>query len=109
MLKDEKKILEEELEKVQESSSNIDSQLSLLSQEIEIQKEKNDALTTENHELKAKVKILDLEKASLQTKLDDITQNVSNFNKGRENLTKIIESSQSATIKKVWDIRNKIS
>ena len=32
MLKDEKKILEEELEKAQESSFNIDSQLSLLSQ-----------------------------------------------------------------------------
>ena len=99
MLKDEKKILEEELEKFQESSSNVNSQLTLLSQEIETQKEKNDALTAENHELKAKVKILDLEKASLQTKLDDITQNVSNFNKGRENLTKIFESSQSATNK----------
>ena len=99
MLKDEKKILQEELEKAQESSSNIDSQLSLLSQEIETQKEKNDALIIENHELKAKVRMLDLEKASLQTKLDDITQNVSNINKGRENLTKIIESSQSATNK----------
>ena len=99
MLKDEKKILEEELEKIQESSSNVNSQLSLLSQEIEVQKEKNNALTTENHELKGKVKILDLEKASLQTKLDNITQNVSNFNKGRENLTKIIESSQSASNK----------
>ena len=99
MLKDEKKILEEELENIQESSSNVDSQISLLSQEIEAQKEKNNALTTENHELKAKVKILDLEKASLQTKFDDITQNVSNFNKGRENLTKIIESSQSISDK----------
>ena len=62
MLKDEKKISEEELEKLQVSSSNVDSQLSLLSQEIETQKEKNDALTIENHELKEKVKMLDLEK-----------------------------------------------
>ena len=68
MLKDEKKILEEELEKAQESSSNSNSQLSLLTQEIEVQKEKNDTLTTENHELKATIKIMDLEKVSSQNK-----------------------------------------
>ena len=49
MLKDEKKILEEELEKIQDSDN---SQLALLSQEIEAQKEKNNALASENHELK---------------------------------------------------------
>ena len=47
MIKDEKKILEEELEKVQESHSNTETQLSLLSQEIETQKTKNDRIVFE--------------------------------------------------------------
>ena len=65
MLNDEKKILEEELEKVQESYSNSETQLSLLSQEIETQKKKNDVLVSENHELKIKIKHVELENNSL--------------------------------------------
>ena len=42
-----KYILEEELEKIQESSSD-NSQFALLSQEIETQKVKNDTLASEN-------------------------------------------------------------
>ena len=79
MLRDEKKILEEGLQVIQESCSNMTSQLSMLSQEIETQKEKNDALLIENHDLKANVKILELDNSSLKTKLEDITKNVSNF------------------------------
>ena len=97
MLKDEKRILEEELEKIQDSDN---SQLALLSQEIEAQKEKNNALASENHELKTKIKIVELDNTSLKTKLDDITKNISNFNKGRENLSRIIENSQPASNKK---------
>ena len=44
MLRDEKKILEEELEMTQESNSNLTSQLSMITQELEIQKNKNDDL-----------------------------------------------------------------
>ena len=100
MLNDEKKILEEELGKFQNSFSNDSSQLTLLSQEIETQKVKNDSLISENHELKTKVKMLELDYASLKTKLENITKNVSNFNKGRENLSNIIENSQSTSNKR---------
>ena len=71
-----------------------------MSQEIKTQKENNDALVSENHELKSKVKMIELDNTGLKTKLDDITRNVSNFNKGRENLSKIIETSQSVSNKK---------
>ena len=107
MLKDEKKLLEEELEKLQESFSNINSQLTLLSQEIETQKEKNDALVFEYHELKTKVKLIELDNRSLKTKLESITKNVSNFNKGRETLSKIIDSSQSISSRKELGYVNK--
>ena len=99
MLNDEKKIIEEELEKVQESYSNSETQLSLLSQEIETQKTKNDIIVSENHELKTKIRQVELENNSLQARLDNITKNVSNFNKGRENLSKILENSQSSSSK----------
>ena len=44
--------------------------------------------------------MLELDYASLKTKLDSITKNVSNFNKGRENLSNIIENSQSTSNKR---------
>ena len=97
MLKDEKRILEEELEKIQDSDN---SQLALLSQEIEAQKEKNNALASENHELKTKIKIVELDNTSLKTKIDDITKNIFNFNKGRENLSRIVKNYQPASNKK---------
>ena len=100
MLKDEKIILEEELGKLQESFSNINSQLTLSKQECEILKEKNDAIISENHELKEKIKQTDLDNMNLKNKLEDISKNVSNFNKGRENLFNIIENSQSVSNKK---------
>ena len=84
MLNDEKKILEEELGKFQNSFSNDSSQLTLLSQEIETQKEKNDSLISENHELKTKVKMLELDYASLKSKLDNITKNVSTLTKAEK-------------------------
>ena len=64
-----------------------------MSQEIETQKEKNNVLISKNHELKTKVKSLELDNTVLKSKLENITKNVSNFNKGRENLSKIIENS----------------
>ena len=99
MLRDEKKILEEELEKSQESNSNLASQLSMITQELEIQMNKNDILLVEVNDLKSSTKVLELEKSSLKTKLEDINKNISNFNKGRENLSKIIENSQSTSNK----------
>lgn len=100
MLKDEKKILEEELVTIQESYSNTNSQLLMLSKEIETQKEKNDILLLENHNLKSTIKIQDLDNSSLKTKLEHLTKNVSNFNKGRENLSKILENSKTISNKK---------
>ena len=99
MLNDENKILEEELGKLQNTFYNDNSQLTLLSQEIETQKEKNDSLISENHELKTKIKMIELDYASLKTKLDSITNNVSNFNKGRENISNIIENFHSISNK----------
>ena len=54
---------------------------------------------SENHELKTRIRQVKLENNSLQDKLDNITKNVSNFNKGRENLSKILENSQSSSNK----------
>ena len=81
MLRDEKKILEEELVKVQESCSDMTSQHSMLCNEIETQKDRNDVLAIDNNELKSNNKILELEISSLKSKLENITKNVSNFNK----------------------------
>ena len=47
MLRDEKKIPEEELEMTQESNSNLTSQLSMITQELEIQKNKTNDLSVE--------------------------------------------------------------
>ena len=99
MLKDEKKILEEELGNSQQSNSNLSSQNSSISEELEIQKNKNDVLLFENNRLNSKIKDLELEKSSLKIKFDDIFKNVSNFNKGRENLSSILENSQSSNNK----------
>ena len=44
--------------------------------------------------------MLELDYASLKSKLDNITRNVSNFNKGRENLSNIIKNSQSTSNKR---------
>ena len=44
--------------------------------------------------------MIELEYASLKTRLDSITKNVSNFNKGRENLSNIIQNSQSTSNKR---------
>ena len=41
-----------------------------------------------------------MDNTSLKTKLESITKNVSNFNKGRETLSKIIDSSQSVSSRK---------
>ena len=100
MLRDEKKILEEELVNAQESCSDMTSQLSMLCREIETQKDKNSILASENNELKYNNKILELDISSLKSKLENISKNVSNFNKGRENLTKIIENSQNCSNKR---------
>ena len=44
--------------------------------------------------------MMELEYASLKTRLDNITKNISKFNKGRENLSNIIENSQSTSNKR---------
>ena len=60
---------------------------------------KQNIIVSENHELKTKIRQVELENNSLQARLDNITKNVSNFNKGRENLSKILENSQSSSNK----------
>lgn len=55
------------------------------------------------------VKIIELHNSSLKTKLEDITKNVSNFNKGREKLYRITENSRFTFNKKglVYDNKSK--
>ena len=48
--------------------------------------------------------MVELENSSLKTKLEGITKNVSNFNKGRENLSRLIENSQPVNNKKWFRI-----
>ena len=51
--------------------------------------------------------MIELDNTSLKTKLESITKNVSNFNKGRETLSKIIDSSQSISSRKELGYVNK--
>ena len=50
----------------------------------------------------------ELENSSLKNKLDGITKNVSKFNKGRENLPRIVENSQSISNKHGLGYKKKV-
>jgi hypothetical protein len=106
MLKDEKIILEEELELSQEKfkSNLIMNEATTI--ELESTKKANDNFLKENTNLKNNIELFKIENVELKEKLDKITNNVSKFNKGKQDLENLIKISKPSSNKNGIGFKN---
>ena len=94
MLKDENIISEEELELSQEKNKCSLVENETISIDFGKVKLEKDNLLKENTNLKSNIETLKVENLELKEKLDKITNNVSKFNKGKQDLENLIKTSK---------------
>ena len=94
MLRDEKAIIENDLVKSQETIENLNSHILTLEKELKVYKDENIKISKEKCDIHSSLDNSIDHVSILQSKLDNLSRNVSKFNKGKENLDHLIDISR---------------